>query len=89
MLHQYASNNGGTVTDRKCEAYDVRPNDGVVICFDLDKNAVRVFNINRIGYVEIIEDLPWKNAASHKAIKVDVFHMTGESTTRMNMRRII
>ena len=86
VLHQYASNNGGTVSDRKCEAYDVRPDDGIVICFDLDKNAVRVFNINRIGYVEILEDQPWKNAANHKAIKVDVFHMSGDSTTRISLQ---
>lgn len=86
VLHQYASNNGGTVSDRKCEAYDVRPDDGIVICFDLDKNAVRVFNINRIGYVEILEDQPWKNVVNHKAIKVDVFHMTGDSTTRISLQ---
>ena len=86
VLHQYASNNGGTVSDRKCEAYDVRPDDGIVICFDLDKNDVRIFNINRIGYVEILEDKPWKNAANHKAIKVDVFHMSGDSTTRISLQ---
>jgi hypothetical protein len=86
VLHQYASNNGGTVCDRKCEAYDVRPEDGIVICYDLDKKDVRVFNINRIGYIEILENMPWKNAASHKAIKVDVFHMTGDSTTRISLQ---
>ena len=86
VLHQYASNNGGTVCDRKCEAYDVRPEDGIVICYDLDKKDVRVFNINRIGYIEILENMPWKNAASHKAIKVDVFHMTGDTTTRISLQ---
>lgn len=86
VLHQYASNNGGTVCDRKCEAYDVRPEDGIVICYDLDKKDVRVFNINRIGYIEILDNMPWKNAASHKAIKVDVFHMTGDTTTRISLQ---
>ena len=86
VLHQYASNNGGTVSDRREEAYDVRPEDGIVICYDLDKNDVRIFNINRIGYVEILEDQPWKNAANHKAIKVDVFHMSGDSTTRISLQ---
>lgn len=80
ILHNYASSNGGTVSDRCVEAYDVRPKDHLVTCYDCDKQAVRVFNINRIGYVEILNDKPWTNAAHHKPVKVDVFHMTGEST---------
>jgi hypothetical protein len=86
VLHKYASNNGGTVSDRKCEAYDVRPEDGIVICYDLEKNDIRVFNINRIGYVEILEDQPWKHTTNHKTIKVDVFHMTGDSTSRISLQ---
>lgn len=86
VLHQYASNNGGTVSNRKCEAYDVRPEDGLVISYDLDKNDVRVFSINRIGYVEILEEQPWKNTSNHKNIKVDVFHMTGDSTSRISLQ---
>ena len=45
-----------------------------------------MFNINRIGYVEILEDLPWTHAADHKAIKVDVFHMSGDTTTRISLQ---
>lgn len=86
VLHQYASNNGGTVNDRTCEAYNVLPEDGIVICYDLDKNDVRVFNINRIGYVEILEDQSWKHTANHKDIKVDIFHMTGNTTTRISLQ---
>lgn len=86
VLHQYASNNGGNVSDRTCEAYDVRPEDGIVICYDLEKQDVRVFNINRIGYVEILEDKPWKQTANHKAVKVDLFHMTGDTTTRVTLQ---
>ena len=85
-LHNYASNNNGTVSDRHVEAYDIRPEDGLVICYDLDKNDIRVFNINRIGYVEILDDEAWKNTASHKDITVDVFHMTGDTTTRISLQ---
>jgi predicted DNA-binding transcriptional regulator YafY len=45
-----------------------------------------VFNINRIGYVEILEDQPWKHTTNHKTIKVDVFHMTGDSTSRISLQ---
>ena len=86
VLHQYASNNGGTVSDRRVEAYDVRPEDGIIVCYDIDKNGVRVFNINRIGYVEILEDQSWKHMADHKEIKVDVFHMSGDETIRISLQ---
>ncbi len=86
ILHQYASNNGGKVSNRHVEAYDIRPEDGILICFDIDKNATRVFNINRIGYVEILEDKPWGHTANHKKVYVDVFHMTGDTLTRIALQ---
>ena len=86
ILHQYASNNGGTVSDRHVEAYDVRPEDGLVVCYDLDKSRTSVFSINRIGYVEMLDDQRWKHADYHKNIKVDVFHMTGDTTTRISLQ---
>jgi hypothetical protein len=86
ILHQYASNNGGTVSDRHVEAYDIKPDDGLVVCYDIDKKGVRIFSINRIGYVEILDNEPWRNTASHKAVKVDVFHMNGDTTTRISLQ---
>ena len=86
VLHDYASSNSGKVSDRFVEAYDVRPEDGLVICYDRRKFATRVFNINRIGYVEIKEDEPWKYPASHDKIEVDVFHMTGEKPIHISLQ---
>ena len=86
VLHQYSSNSGGSVSDRTCEAYDVRPEDGIVICYDLDRMDVRVFNFNRIGFVEILENQPWKHTDKHKKINVDVFHMTGDTTNRISLQ---
>ena len=86
ILHQYASNNGGTVSDRHVEAYDIKPEDGLVVCYDIDKKGVRIFSINRIGYVEILDDEPWRNTSSHKAVNVDVFHMNGDTTTRISLQ---
>ena len=86
MLHDYASSHGGKVSDRMVEAYDIRPEDGLVMCYDRKKFEVRVFNINRIGYVEILENEPWKYPASHKKIDVDVFHMTGEPTYHISLQ---
>lgn len=86
ILHQYASNNGGTVSDRHVEAYDVRPEDNLVICYDLDREATRVFNLNRIGYVEILKDEHWRRASSHKQMYVDVFHMNADTTTKISLQ---
>lgn len=86
VLHDYASSSSGKVSDRFVEAYDVRPEDGLVICYDRRKFATRVFNINRIGYVEIKEDEPWKYPASHDKIEVDVFHMTGEKPIHVSLQ---
>lgn len=86
ILHQYASNNGGAVSDRHVEAYDVRPEDNLVICYDLDKQTTRVFNLNRIGYVEILKDEPWCQVSNHKKMYVDVFHMNADTTTKISLQ---
>ena len=86
ILHNYASNNSGHVSDRHVEAYDVHPDDGLVVCYDLDKHGVRVFNINRIGYVEILEDEPWKFTTLHQQVPVDVFHMTGNDNIHVSLQ---
>ena len=78
ILHNYASSNSGTFSNRTVEAYDVHPDSNLVICLDHKDNLCKVFNLNRIGYVEIL-DKPWVSTAIHKAIHVDVFHMTGEA----------
>ena len=77
VLHNYASSHSGKVADRLVEAYDVKPEDGLVMCYDRKKLENGVFKINRIGYVEILENEPWAHTAAHKKINVDVFHMSG------------
>lgn len=86
ILHDYASSNSGKVSDRLVEAYDVRPEDGLVMCLDRKKFETRVFNINRIGYVEILENEPWKYPASHQKVNVDVFHMTGDKPIHVSLQ---
>ena len=86
VLHNYASNNGGNITDRHVEPYDVRPEDGLVVCYDLDRSAPRVFSFNRIGYVEILADKPWTHTAQHKSMTVDVFHMTGDAPVTISLQ---
>ena len=86
ILHNYASSHSGKVSDRFVEAYDVRPEDGLVMCFDRNKMETVVFNLNRIGYVEILENEPWKYQSSHKKVNVDVFHMTGDKPMHVSLQ---
>ena len=77
ILHNYSSSNSGTIKERKVEPYDVRPEDGLLFALDYKDFTSKVFSINRIGYVEILDSETWKYPLSHKAIQVDVFHMLG------------
>ena len=79
ILHGYASNNSGGVEDRLIEPYDVKPEDNLVIAYDINRKGTRVFNFNRIGYVEILPDKLWTNTDRHKPVFVDVFHMSDDN----------
>ena len=79
ILHSYASNNSGGVEDRLIEPYEVRPEDNLVVAYDINRKGTRVFNFNRIGYVEILADKTWTNTDRHKPVFVDVFHMSDDN----------
>ena len=85
-LHNYSSSNSGQVKDRFVEPFDVYPDDGLVACYDRDKLTVKVFKINRIGYVEVLENEHWKYATSHTPVSVDVFHMTGNKPIHVSLQ---
>ena len=86
VLHNYASSHTGQVTDRKVEAYDILPDDNLVICYDCDKRDIRVFNVNRIGYIEIKEDENWQHTDQHRKVEVDVFHMSGNRPIHVSLQ---
>lgn len=88
ILHNYASGNSGSVKDRYVEAYEVCPDDDLIMCYDRDTastNKLKVFKISRIGWVEIKEDDPWKFPMSHEKINVDDFHMSGNTPIKVSL----
>ena len=85
VLHGYASSHGGVIADRNVEPYEICPEDDLAICYDLDKERCVVFNLNRINYVEVLDE-GWTNTAKHEDIKVDVFHMTGEKAYPISLQ---
>ena len=86
ILHKYSSSNSGTVKERKVEPYDVKPEDGLVFALDCNDIKSKVFSINRIGYIEILDKEGWKYTSSHEDIKVDVFHMSGTMPLHVSLQ---
>jgi predicted DNA-binding transcriptional regulator YafY len=74
-----------SISDREVEAYDIRQEDSIVIGYDLDRKATRIFNINRIGYVEVTDE-PWCNTIRHEKVDVDDFHMTGTKPIHVSLQ---
>ena len=89
ILHNYSSSNSNTVKDRFIEAYEVHPDDDLIMCYDRDtasSNKLKVFKISRIGWVEIKEDEPWKFPASHVKINIDDFHLSGTTPIKVSLQ---
>lgn len=88
ILHNYSSSNSGTLKDRYVEAYEVLPEDNLVMCYDRDTASaakLKVFNISRIGWVEVLEE-DWKYPLMHKKIDVDAFHMSGTKPIAVSLQ---
>jgi hypothetical protein len=81
--------NSGKIQDRHVEVFDFTDNGVSVWCYDIDKSAVRLFNIARIGYVEVTAR-PWSHQALHRCGEIDIFNMTGckayDVCLRLNLR---
>lgn len=86
ILHNYSSSNSGTVKERKVEPYDVKAEDGLLFALDYKDFKSKVFSINRIGYVEVLENESWKYPNSHQKILVDVFHMSGTEPIHISLQ---
>lgn len=84
-LHQYQSSNSGDIRDRKVEVFDFTENGASVWCYDLEKRAVRLFNIARIGRVSVSKQ-PWENQDKHKRGNIDIFNMTGDTSIEICLR---
>jgi predicted DNA-binding transcriptional regulator YafY len=89
VLHNYQSSNSGNIRDRMVEVFDFTENGVSVWCYDLEKKDVRLFNIARIGYVEVTKQ-SWINQDKHKCGNIDIFNMTGNNSIdvclRLNLR---
>lgn len=76
VLKGYASAHSNDVRDRLVEPIEFTANMIDIWAFDVDNEDNRVFKVARIQEVEVL-DAEWAFAGEHKALKPDVFRMTG------------
>lgn len=76
VLKGYASAHSNEVRDRLVEPIEFSANMIDVWAYDVDNGDNRVFKVARIQEVEVL-DAEWAFAGDHKALKPDVFRMTG------------
>ncbi len=76
ILKGYESGNSHTILDRYVEPYGFTTDYIDVCAYDLEDKQNKIFKIQRIGEVEILDE-PWEFEKSHRKQGMDVFRMTG------------
>lgn len=76
VLKQYESAHSNEAKDRLVEPIEFTANMIDIWAYDVDNGDNRVFKVARIHEVEVL-DSDWAFKSKHKAIKPDVFRMTG------------
>lgn len=75
VLYGYSSANSNVIGDRHVEPYEFVCNGDAILCYDMDKKAVRQFKLSRISDIRVTKD-PWKNEEKHVVAKTDIFGWT-------------
>ena len=76
LLKGYESGNSHTISDRYVEPYGFTTDYIDVCAYDLEAKQNKIFKIQRINEVEILDE-PWEAEKSHHRQGMDVFRMTG------------
>ena len=76
LLKGYESGNSHTIRDRYVEPYGFTTDYIDVCAYDLEAKQNKIFKIQRINEVEILDE-PWEAEKSHHRQGMDVFRMTG------------
>ena len=84
VLQRYASSHTGVVRDRLVEPFNFTTNYVQVWCYDLEDGKTKLFNIARIGSVEVLEQ-EWQYADRHENVYLDVFRISGNSLTTVTL----
>lgn len=85
IIHGYSSSNSGEIRDRHVEPYAFASGHTTVWCYDLDKKDNRIFKVDRMSNVEILDE-EWTCTSKHKAAKMDIFRMTGDRPIKVSLQ---
>ena len=85
ILKQYESAHSDEAKDRLVEPIKFTANMIDIWAYDIDKDENRVFKVARIHEVEVT-DTDWAFKAKHKALKPDVFRMTGKLNEKITLQ---
>lgn len=88
ILKNYSSSNSKTISDRRVEPFAFRSGNRAVVCYDVDKNAVKTFKTARIESVQICPE-DWKFESRHKAAQTDLFGMSSDTLIHVRLRLTI
>lgn len=79
ILRRYQSGNSNSVSDRRVEPYAFTCNNEAILCYDIDKHAIRQFKLSRIEDVKILKT-DWAYSEMHDVRRTDIFDwsFTGE-----------
>lgn len=76
-LHDYASSNSRTVSDRTVEPFTFIGGNSDVRAYEINTGRNKTFKLSRIGKVEVL-DARWANEDKHKKVFTDMFMFSGE-----------
>lgn len=85
QLEKYTSYNTSEVSDRTVEVYEILGSEGLVHGYDTAGGKCRVFNIERVEGITILEKQPWKNKEKHKRLTVDALGISGDEPVRVRL----
>lgn len=85
ILHDYESGSSHTIRNRKVEPFGFTTDFIEVWAYDLEDLKNKVFKIQRIGEVEVL-DKNWEFESSHRKQGRDVFRMSGHRPTRVKLQ---
>lgn len=82
ILKAYESGHSHTIRDRYVEPYGFTTDYIDVCAFDLEDRQNKIFKIQRIGQVEVLDEV-WTAESSHRRQGKDIFRMNGNYIDRI------
>ncbi len=84
ILRDYYSARSDSYTDRIVEPFYFLGRKNDVRCYELSTKQNKTFKLSRCKSVEVL-DLQWQCESEHRPMYTDIFHFSGEDTSRVRL----